>query len=286
MDRRSFVKACVGVAGAGALAATGISMAATLAIPRSPGGGVIDYYGAHKVAGPAPRGVPYIPVTVNAAGEFEGLPLIRRGNEEINVLEWYKYCGHAGAPGLRQGWTDDNRLYYFIAEEKLHSITPWFNDLLGQPIRPEHFPAPGFGASFIWRSQGQTGANIITGVLIRNRVDEFVLQATAVAPARPLRDDADFQFVRDNIFHEGYVGVSTYCTHFCCIPGYREAEALARPRGGWDSMFCTCHNSVYDQREPVLYGFSPEVTGGEGARGFDPLLTRGGRSGGGGGGGH
>lgn len=280
MNRRSFVKTCVGAASAGALAASGLGLAAGLAIPRRAGGAVLNYYGAHRVAGPAPRGVPYIPVTVEN-GVFVGKTSIPgRDGGEVNVLEWYKYCGHAGAPGLNPDFTEDNTLTYFIAEEKLKSITPWFKDLLGKPIRPEDFPADGFGASFIWRSAGQSGPNVLTGVLIKAPNREIELVSSVVAPAKPIRDEDEFAYVRENIFHENYIGVSTFCTHFCCIPGYREAEALARPRDAWDNMFCTCHNSNYNHRQPVLYSFSPEVVGGADEGGFDPLLTRQGGGGG------
>ena len=281
MDRRSFVKTCVGVAGAGALAASGLGMAAGLAIPRRAGGALIRYVGAHKVAGPAPRGVPYIPITIQD-GKFVGRPVIPTmdGAGEVNVLDWYKYCGHAGAAGLQPDFTDDNTLTYFIAEEKLHAITPWYKDLLGQPVRPEHFPGDGFGAGFTWRSQGQSGTAVLTGVIIKAAAQELSLASSTVAPARPIQAE-EFEYVKKEVFHEGFIGVSTFCTHFCCIPGYREAEGLARPRGAWDNMFCTCHNSNYNHREPVAYTFSPEVVGGADEGGFDPLLTR--QAGGGGG---
>ena len=282
MDRRSFVKTCVGVAGAGAIAASGLGMAAGLAIPRRAGGSLIRYFGAHKVGGPAPRGVPYIPITVQD-GVFVGRPSVPSpdGQGEMNVLDWYKYCGHAGAPGLQPGFTEDNTLTYFIAEEKLRAITPWYKDLLGQPVRPEDFPGDGFGAGFIWRSQGQSGPNVLTGVIIKAAEREMSLATTVVPPAKAIPEE-EFAYVRREIFHEGFVGVSTFCTHFCCIPGYREAEGLARPRDAWDQMFCTCHNSVYNHRQPVAYTFSPEVVGGAEEGGFDPLLTK--KQGGGGGG--
>ena len=279
MDRRSFVKTCVGVAAGGAIAASGLGMAAGLAIPRKPGGSLIRYFGAHRVAGPAPRGVPYIPVTVED-GVFVGKPTIQGPDgAEINVLDWYKYCGHAGAPGLQPNFTRDNTLTYFEKED-YKKLTPWFKDYYGQPIRPEHFPGDGFGAAFVWRSKGQSGANILSGVLIKAPARELRYVTSAVSPAKPLKDEAEYQFVLDNVFHEGFVGVSTFCTHFCCVPGYRENEGLARPRNAWDNMFCTCHNSNYNHRQPVAYTFSPEVVADASEGGFDPLLTRGGGGGG------
>lgn len=283
MDRRSFVKACVTTAGVGALAASGLGMAAGLAIPRKPGLPPVRYFGANRVAGPAPRGIPYIPIAVEG-DTFIGKPEIphyEAGKPPINALDWYKYCGHSGAPGLAKDFTKDNALTYLAKEEYEHAITPWFKPYLDQHIKPSQFPADGFGAAFRWRSDGQQGANVITGVIIRIRESDVKQVSAAVPPGKPISED-EFQWVLENIFakHEGklYAAVSSFCTHFCCAPGYRESEALARPRAAWDNIFCTCHNSNYNFREPVAFSFAPEVATESG--GFDPLLQRGGGSGG------
>lgn len=286
MDRRSFVKACVTTGTLGALAASGLGMAAGLAIPRKPGAPPVKYFGAHRVAGPAPRGLPYIPITVEngtIVGKTILPPLPGSDDTETNTLEWFKYCGHSGAPGLQRDGADDNTLYYLAKEEYEHAITPWFKPYLNQPVRPEHFPASSFGAAFQWRSAGQAGANVLTGVVIRAPVDEVERVAAAVPPAKTISEE-DFAWLKENVFaqHEGklFIAVSSFCTHFCCAPGYREAEKLARPRDAWDNIFCTCHNSNYNHRQPVSYNFAPEVATESG--GFDPLLTRSGGSGGGG----
>lgn len=291
MNRRSFVKTCVGVAGAGALAASGLSMAVGLAIPRAPAGALIPYWGAHKVAGPAPRGMPYIPIGLGPDGNFIGKPTItgpptdaNPNGDQINVLEWYKYCGHSGATGLDPEADQPNTLVY-LRKDDYNIVTPWFKDLLDQPIKPEQFPANGFGAAFRWRSEDQDGANVISGVLVRAEPRRIRSVTSAVAPAKPLTSEAEFEWLKENIWYthdDGsiFIGVSTYCPHFCCTPGYREAEQLARPRNAWDNIFCTCHNSNYNFSEPVRYTFAPEVA--TEAGGFDPLLTRGEASGGGG----
>jgi Rieske Fe-S protein len=302
LDRRSFVKTCVGVAGVGALAASGLSIAAGTAKPRAAAGNLIRYYGAHRVGGPAPRGVPLIPIQVGSSGAFEGkisLPYYdpKAGavdpSKNINVLDWYKYCGHAGAPGLKPDFTKDNTLTYFIAEEKLKSITPWFKDLIGQPIRPEDFPAFNFGASFVWRSAGQSGTSLMTGVIVKVPPEGKFLgpdyvAAGAKAPAIPLSSRKEYEWVRRNIHWQAnlkpgddatnadlagpsFIALSTYCTHFCCTPGYREAEGLARTHDAWDNMYCTCHNSNYNFREPVAFMFAPD-TGEAGGTSFDPVL--------------
>lgn len=305
MDRRSFVKACVTTAGVGALAASGLGLAAGLAIPRKPGLPPVRYFGTHRVAGPAPRGLPYIPIEVKD-GVFVGKTTLagRAGilgmetDDEINVLEWYKYCGHSGAPGLKPDFTDDNKLTYLSKDEYEEKITPWFKAYLppptkpgeqrelGQPIKTEHFAADGFGAAFEWRSDGiPLGIGVLTGVIIRAPKSELTRVESTVPPAKPISQE-EFDWVKREVFaeHEGnvYVAVSSFCTHFCCAPGYRELEKLARPRAAWDNLFCTCHNSNYNYREPVWFTFAPVVA--TEAGGFDPLLARGGGAGGSGGG--
>lgn len=250
MDRRRFVKACVATAGAATLGASGLSLAMGSVQPRPAPAAVVSYYGAHKVDGPALRGVPYVPITVRD-GVFVGKPEL--GGESI--LRWYAYCGHGRAPGLQPGFTDDDRLYCHVAEEKLRTLTPWYADLLGKPLRPGDFPDVGFGAPFVWRSQGQSGANLLTGLLVR--VGETRAPVAPRPPGRALAQE-EVDFVRREVFHGEFVAVSTFCTHFCCLPGWRE-DPEARRRGAWESAYCPCHGSAYRPEEPVRYAFAPDA---------------------------
>lgn len=284
MDRRTFVKTAVGIGIAGTAAATGAALTVPLAKPRPPAAPPVPYFGFHKIGGPAPRGTPLIPIFVNADGNFEGKPVIdgvpassflapKLGPEEtfdgnVDVLEWYKYCGHQGAAGLKHDFPGDSVLRYFIAEDKLKlGLSPWFKDRLGQPIRPEHFTEPGLGASFVWRSEGQTGAGVLTGVILRWKkegegtdADSYSLKPSKVfPPAKGIRNETDAEIVRTKMMHEGeFAASSTFCPHFCCIPGYKEAEKLAASRDAADKVFCTCHFSIYNPRQIVAYTFSPE----------------------------
>lgn len=300
MNRRKFVQFCLGAAAAGTTAATAFSLVKPLAIPRAALGAPIPYIGAERVAGPAPRGVPLIPIFLNENGFFEVKPILRAPDfdvglapvtaevdgeevEVINTLDWMKYCGHAGAPGLSLAYgNDENELKFFIAEEKIAQVKPWYENLLGKRMKPNDFPDVEFGAGCVFRSEGQSGPNVITASLMR--FPEGAIQhvnAIAVPPAKPIPEEQVFNWIVEEFMHTHEDGsifacASTYCTHFCCIPGYKEAEALARPRGAWDQMFCTCHNSAYDARRPVTYIFYPEPA----------EEAEDGEGGGGGGGGH
>lgn len=294
MNRRSFVQLCVGAAAGGALLASTWSMARPLVIPRLGGSTKVTFFGAQRVAGPAPRGVPFIPIRLAEDGTFEGRPTIEipPGEEKselfeglpvtrigeapaegeadtrpsvVNFLEWYKYCGHQGAPGLdaaSEEFNSQNALKYFIAEEKIASVNPWYGDRLGNAIKPSDFPEPEFGAGFIWRSDGEEGPNVLTGAIVRYPKDAVRFkQVGTINPAKPLSQER-FDFVKKNVFVETddsvFIAVSTFCSHFCCIPGYKEARKQAEANRAWDKLYCTCHNSVYEPREPVSYVFFPD----------------------------
>ncbi|MHB8585905.1 MAG: hypothetical protein ACYDDF_08750 [Thermoplasmatota archaeon] len=278
MDRRAFVKGCIAAAGVGAAAATGISFAAPVIIPRPPPGQTITYWGFHKVGGPAPRGVPLIPLKL-VGGSFHGNPTAT-GPGGVDILNWYKYCGHSEAKGLESNFPSNSQLTYFISDERLAQIeaqglTVWYKDLLGQPIKPGDFPGPAYGAGFIWRSEGQSGTSVLTGVIIRApRETAWTPQDPAftppryVPPAKPIKD-ADWPTIRDSFLYLGpegrFVAASTFCTHFCCIPGWHEAkfaQSIPDPTNGgvaWDRMFCTCHGSIYYPFQLAQYDFQPDV---------------------------
>ncbi|HVL47531.1 MAG TPA: hypothetical protein VM889_03145 [Candidatus Thermoplasmatota archaeon] len=267
MDRRSFVKIAVG-AGAGAvLAGTAAAFTKPALIPRDAGTGNVRYYGAHRIGGPAPRGVPLIPITIGDDGVFRGLPSFEDpdGNA-VNALDWYKYCQHQSAAGLDPAFKSDNTLTYFAAEDKLKNAevlsNMWFRDLLGQPVNISHFTEDYQGAAFLWRSEGQSGTSLLTGAIIRYPKDTIHFpQSDLKSPAKAIKEGHDA--IKDSIMvtrgNSTFVGVSLFCTHFCCAPGWREAEKQAKAKDAWEMLFCTCHLSIYDVRSIVYYDYVPEL---------------------------
>lgn len=251
MDRRDFVKACIAAGGIGALSAGGLGMLRPMVQPRPAPTRPMRYFGAHVIGGPAPRGVPYVPITVQD-GAFVAKTELGLGRERLDVLAWHRFCGRTNAPGLDAAFTSDNTLTYATKPEYERLLRPWFHDRIGQPLRPEQFEDVGFGAPFLWRSQGVREPHTLPGVLIRVGEDAFreveVPNGSAKALAR-----GEMDFLRREVFWKGFVAVSALCTHFCCVAGYKEAEKLARPRNGWDNLFCTCHNANFDPRQPVAY---------------------------------
>lgn len=256
MDRRSFVKTCVLAGSAGALGAGSFGIARALVEPREPRASVVRYYGARSVSGPAPRGVPYVPITVEDGAFVAKTKLSYRGRD-MDVLEWHRFCGRRDAPGLDPGFTDDNTLTFASRPEHELFIRPWFRDLVGKPVRPEDFPDVGFGADFLWRSQGIAEAHALPGIILR--VDPPTIQRLdqRAGNALPL-DRREWEFVKREVFWNGFIAVSSVCTHFCCVAGYKTAERLARPRGAWENVYCTCHSANFDPRQPVAHEIEVE----------------------------
>lgn len=253
MDRRSFVKTCVLAGSAGALAAGGVGLARALVEPREPRATQVRYYGAHSVAGPAPRGVPYVPLAVEG-GVFVAKTKLRYRGREMDVLDQHRFCGRRDAPGLDPGFTDDNTLTFASRPEHEVFIRPWFRGLVGKPVRPEDFPGVGFGADFLWRSQGVAEPQTLPGVILRVDPAAILRVEHGIGSAKPL-DRSEWDFVRREVFWNDFIAVSSVCTHFCCVAGYKTAEKLARPRAAWENVFCTCHNASFDPRQPVAYEY-------------------------------
>ena len=263
VGRRDFVKTALTVAAGGAVVAGGAPLVVPLSynprkVPRFP------YVGARVLTGsPAPQGIPLIPVAVNANGEIEGKP----ENPESKLrygLDWYKYCSHEAAPGLEVKFTEDNVLRYYTNPEKISKarqsgIELWYQNLLGETMRPEHFKNVGDGAPFRWRSEDQEGSNIVTGIIIK------------VEPAKIKAKSPEHVagFIHDNKDGTGFLAVCSFCAHFCCVPGWGEhsspltkadvGKPARRGIGVADHIiYCSCHDSRYDPMDIREYTFPPD----------------------------
>lgn len=255
MDRRTFTKIALGAAGVGAAAAAG--GAAYLALrpePESPT--TARYVGARITAGPAARGVPYLPLALDDAGAL----LVDPARALLDVMPALLSCGHEDAPGLRDDHTGDERIRYFMAKEKLDAVNPWYRDRLGEPVRPEDFPSDDFGAAFAWRSEGAEGPDVITGVVVRlagNALRHEKSPAPMMGgPVYPLWDTEFAEFrSRYAVERDGslYLAMSSACPHFCCVMSWKESEKLTRARDAWDQLYCLCHSVACEPREPVVY---------------------------------
>jgi Rieske Fe-S protein len=254
-DRRSFIKAAAsvsaGVGAAGALGAAGYGIVrpvSDVGVEVVP----ISYPGVKVIKGsPAPYGLPLIPLEIDDNGEFVGRPDARE-----KQLKWYKYCSHERAPGTFSDYDGDNLLRFHVSEEKLaKGLEAWYTDLVDQTITPEDFPEsepkeafskfPGVGAPFRWRSEGVESESLITGLIIQAPKDEMLSNGSLQGSARANDEILNWMPEHPNNPDKLFYACCSFCTHFCCVPGFHTAE-ISKRSGYGDTIFCTCHLSRYD----------------------------------------
>lgn len=245
--RRQFVKTAVGAAAFGAATTTAAGVMIPISTRRlrvKP----YPYLGAKVLRKPAPNGVPLIPLRINKAGELEGVPELK-GVSPAHGLHWYRYCSHEAAPGLQDGFTDDNVLRYFNTSKKLQDaedafgVPLWYADRVGQNVRAQEFEKVDQGAPFRWRSEGQEQNNIVTGIVIR--IDPTRLRGKPIAP----------YLATDEASGATFIAFCSFCAHMCCLPGYAESKQAG---SDLDKLLCTCHGSLYDPREIRQYTGPPD----------------------------
>ena len=194
-----------------------------------------EYWGARVLSpGPAVKGLPLIPVRVEADGTLSGVP---------THLSWYRYCGHEDSPGTSYSFQGPNSFSYYTNREKVlrakaEGVNLWWENSLGKAVRANDFPGLWKGAPVEWRSEGQRGEDVITAVVIR--VDPM---------AYP--DKVRSEFVRD-----GFVAVTTSVTHMCCVAGYEEQRSVAaryREGDGYPVIYDSCHDNRYNPRQVRSY---------------------------------
>jgi Rieske Fe-S protein len=262
--RRRFVKGVVGgaaLAGVGAGGSVAINSATT-----SPGrgGGSTQAMAIENTAGPAPRGMPQIPIEIDSEGYLKGVwPDVSTETQngvQIEVAEmdlggttytseWFQYCGVEAYQGIQPSFESDN---YFRSDsgkyewqsdayesgDRFHiddfsDYTEWGNDIgdsgLGKP------------ATGTWRSQDSS--DTIPIQVIRSPLIEEAAQENEWLSAST---------------SEGFIAWLNKCTHFCCVPGYKIADDAAKFDAA-DDVYCQCHQSVYDPFNvvPTLFTARP-----------------------------
>lgn len=237
LSRRAFVKGCVYASVAGAAVVGAGAFVPPLSMTSKEPFRRIEYIGSTLISGPAPQGVPLMPLAAAAGGDLRVRPEVEGVG---SVLEWYKYCAHEKTPGLQQGFkAQDEFIRYFLTEEKKQTIVEgWYLDKLGAVANVRDFTEIGRGAGFNWRSQGMSGKGIISGIILK--IDPGLLEFSGAA-----EDVVREKFLVPTPDGAALIAYSSFCKHFCCVPGWHESP-LAKSQGFWDKIFCTCHLSVYD----------------------------------------
>jgi Rieske Fe-S protein len=251
--RRRFVKGVVGgaaLAGAGVTGAVGINSATT---SPGAGGGNTQSMAIENTAGPAPRGMPVIPITIeNGAikGVWPDIQEVEQGGRTVKIArtedykgsgvtysqEWFQYCGVEALSGLVPDADQDNIFrsddapgYEWQSEvyepgdqlmvEDFSDYETWNNEF-GTPL--------GKPATGTWRSQG--AEDIIPIQVIRSPLVEQMAQNDPFIEAAT---------------EQGFIAWLNKCTHFCCVPGWKQSADAAK-FGSANEVYCQCHQSLYD----------------------------------------
>ena len=261
--RRRFVK---GVVGAGALAGVGTGAAAALGTATNrtgSGGGITTFKGIANIDGPAPRGMPLIPIEIADDGTIKGVwPEVKErevGGQTVKVAEmemggvtytteWFQYCGVQTYAGIEPSHESDN---IFRAAPSPPPAYEWQTEVYsgGDPLNIKDFAdyetyansvgKGGLGkpAMATWRSQDT-----------ENTIPVQVLRATQVEELA--KNDPFMKAATD----QGVMAWLDKCTHFCCVPAYK-GYAQSANFGAANYVYCQCHQSVYDPFDIVEKSF-------------------------------
>jgi Rieske Fe-S protein len=266
--RRRFVK---GVVGSSSLAAMGTGTMGALNIATNTGpstGGPTDYVGIENTDGPAPRGMPIVPLTVDSEGHLKGVwPETRNkefsdgstatvtAEEMGNVTysgRWFQYCGIQTAAGLEPEADQDNFL------RSSPGLFDWQADIEpGTKLTLEHLDdyeewqgpvgsaGAGKAAQATWRSEAGEGEEV-------KQLPVQVLRSPAVSD---LPDGHEHGAFLEAATEADCIAWLDKCTHFCCTPGFNSFPDAPK-FGAADAVYCQCHQSVYDPLSPVALSFN------------------------------
>ncbi|ESP88168.1 cytochrome bc1 complex Rieske iron-sulfur protein [Candidatus Halobonum tyrrellensis] len=267
--RRRFVK---GVVGGAALAGVGAGGAAAVnSVTTSPGtgGGSTRAMAIENTDGPAPRGMPQIPLEVTSDGYVEGVwpevKTVTENNTQITVAEmdlggktysseWFQYCGIQTYTNVAPDYDGDN--FFRSGQSPAYD---WQSEAMsgGERFTVDLFDnyeswgngigVPGLGkpATGTWRSQESEDTLPIQ--LLRSPLIEQLAETGRAtgADGETYEVDAATQEWLQASTAEGFIAWLNKCTHFCCIPGYKQTESSAKFAAA-NEVYCPCHQSVYE----------------------------------------
>jgi len=264
--RRRFVKGVVGSAALASVAAGSSAAINTATNPSGAGGGPTQYVGVENTAGPAPRGMPIIPIEIQD-GELGGLwPEVSertQGGRTITVAQqdvggltysstWFQYCGVQGFPSVKPEAEADNKFlaaggYDWMSEvengatltvDMFQDYQEWGNTIgragLGKP------------ASATWRNT-EGSRPLPVQVLRTPELPKMIngegKYSDIPGPVRNFLEAAT---------DRNFMAWLNKCTHFCCTPSGFKSSGYS---GAENAAYCQCHQSIYDPFSPVQKQF-------------------------------
>ena len=250
--RRRFVKGVVGgsaLAGVGALGTVTVNSAT--ASPGA-GGGSTQAWAIENTAGPAPRGMPQIPIEIDSEGYLKGVwpdvETVTQGGRQVQIAEmdlggttysseWFQYCGVEGYAGIQPGYESDNYFrtgsnpaYDWQSQSKEEGDRLHVDDFSDYEEWGNGIGTAGVGKPATGRWRSEDAEDVVPIQIIRSTRIEEAAQ--------------DSEWLQAST-SEGFIAWLNKCTHFCCVPGYKQSADAAR-FGNADGVYCQCHQSIYD----------------------------------------
>jgi Rieske Fe-S protein len=253
--RRRFVKGVVGGSVLAGGAGGGAAVVNSVTSSSGAGGGTTTSRAIENTAGPAPRGMPIIPVEVTSDGSLRGVwpevQTVSQGGQEVEIArtedfkgtgvtysqEWFQYCGVEAYAGLKPGFESDN-----IFKSGSNPAYDWQSEAYsqGDPLK-----ADDFGDYREWNNQygNEPNGKPATGIWRSEGAEETI-------PIQVIRSPLIEELAQQDPFVEaatdqGFIAWLNKCTHFCCVPGWKQS-ADAEKFGETSEVYCQCHQSLYD----------------------------------------
>lgn len=249
--RRRFVKGVVGSATVAGLGTVGVASVDTITNPTGKGGGRTTYFGVENTDGPAPRGMPMVPIEIDDEGFIKGVypdvKEVKQKGQTVKVarmelggityeVDWFQYCGVQNYAGLSPNYDGDNYFRYTggpssydwqptsgkVNISDFENYETWTNG-----IGEAGIGKPGMAS---WRSQN-----------VEDTIPIQLIRSTNVEQKIATGSGEAIDWLKAAT-QDGVMAILNKCTHFCCVPGYRTSTY----ESAGDKIYCPCHQSIYN----------------------------------------
>ncbi|MFC6989371.1 ubiquinol-cytochrome c reductase iron-sulfur subunit [Haloplanus sp. GCM10025708] len=250
--RRRFVKGVVGGAALAGVGATGSVVVNSATTSPGKGGGATQAWAIENTGGPAPRGMPQIPLEIDSEGYIRGIwpsvETVTQGGRQIQVAEmdlggstysseWFQYCGVEGYQGIQPSYESDN---YFRS-----GSSPAYTWQQNAKSQGDRFHVDDFSNYEEWGNGiGQAGLGKPATGTWRSQDASDVIPIQVVRSTQVEEAAQDDEWLQAST-QEGFIAWLNKCTHFCCVPGYKQTESAAKFDAS-NEVYCQCHQSTYD----------------------------------------